>query len=620
MFIRSLASALALLLILATGPLAQSRTFPVEELQAGMVGIGKTVFEGDRLDEFKVHILGVLRNVIGTRRNLIVARLEGGPLANTGVIAGMSGSPVYIDGRLLGAVSYSLGQFSKEPIAGITPIGEMTDAATFTGPRRQAARVELQMPLTPDNLRASLRQAFSWMRPFADGPADVRVLGDAALNAGIGAMLRPIATPLSLGGFEADVIDPIAAAFRDQGFAPMLAGSSMLAARLAQAAGGASSAAATPLRPGDPLGVALISGDLEIGATGTVTEVDGDRVYAFGHPFYSLGPTQFPMTRARVLTVLPSLANSTKIASTGEVIGTIQQDRATTIAGTLGSGPVLIPIRLTLTSERGTRKTFNMAMVNDQLFTPMLAYLSIVNTLNAYERQNGTASYAIRGTAAIKGHGDVAFEDLFTGDQPSLGAAAYIVGPINFLLRNAFENVELESLDLEVEATEEPRSATLERVWFDGRSPKPGATVDLKMLMRTYRGEEVTRTLPLQIPANASGTLSIMVADGTRLSQWEARELQIQPLQTRGLPQMIRVLNNTRKHNRLYIRLLGRDGGAVVKGESLSSLPPSVMAVMESDRNGGSFRPLQSAMLGEWDIATEHAVTGTRTLTLTIEE
>jgi hypothetical protein len=415
------------------------------------------------------------------------------------------------------------------------------------------------------------------------------------------------------------VIDPIASAFRDQGFVPVMAGSSIMAPRLAQTAGRAAPAA-PPLRPGDPVGVALMGGDLELGATGTVTHIDGDRVYAFGHPFYGLGPTQFPMTRAHVLTVLPSLANSMKIASTGEVIGTIQQDRATTIAGTLGPGPALIPVRITLTSARGTKKTFNMAMVNDQLFTPLLAYLSILNTLSSYERQNGAASYALRGTASIKKHGDVAFENLFTGDQPSIGAAAYVVAPINFLLRNAFEDVELERLDLEIDASEQPRSATLERVWIDGTRPKPGATVDLKMLLRTYRGEEITRTLPVQIPASARGTLSIMVADGTRLSQWEARELQVQPLQTRGLPQMIRVLNDARKNNRLYVRLLGRDSGAVVKGESLSSLPPSVMAVMESDRNGGSFRPLQNAMLGEWDLATEHAVTGSRTLTLTIEE
>jgi hypothetical protein len=612
--IRRLALAVALgVLFLAAGLPAQSRNFPVDELEAGMVATGRTVFEGDRLDEFKVHILGVLRNVIGPRRNLILARLEGGPLAHTGVIAGMSGSPVYIDGRLVGAVSYSLGQFSKEPIAGITPIDEMIDAATFSGPRRVVARAELPMPLTPDGLRASLREAFSWMRPFADSPADVQVFG-SGLTAGIGTMLRPIATPLTLGGFEAGVIDPIAAAFRDQGFVPVMAGSQLVAPKPAQAGGGG------PLRPGDPVGVALMSGDLELGATGTVTEVDGNRVYAFGHPFYGLGPTQFPMTRAYVHTVLPSLVSSMKIASTGEVIGTVQQDRFTTIAGTLGPGPALIPVKINLTSDRGTKKTFTMSIVNDQLFTPLLAYMSIMNTLQSYERQNGAASYALRGSASVKRHGTVAFEDLFSGDSSSVGAAASVVAPINFLLRNAFEDIELEGLTLDIDASEQPRSATLERVWVDATRTRPGTTVDLKILLRTYRGDEITRTVPVAIPANARGSVSVMVADATRLSQWEARELQIQPLQTRGLPQMIRVLNNARKNNRLYVRLLGREGGAVIKGESLASLPSSVLAVMEADRNGGNVRALQSATLGEWEITTDHAVTGSRTLTLPIEE
>jgi hypothetical protein len=602
---------LLVLLSLARTP-AATATFPVNELKAGMVGVGRTVFEGDRLDEFKVHILGVLRNVIGPSRNLILARLEGGPLANTGVIAGMSGSPVYIDGRLVGAVSYSLGQFSKEPIAGITPIDEMIEAATLPAPRRQAGRVELKMPLTPENLRDSLRQAFSWARPFAGSPSDVQLLGGADVNPGIGTMLRPIATPLSLAGFDATAIEPFASAFREQGFVPIMTGGS------ADPAPGAKRP--EPLRPGDPIGVALMSGDLSLGATGTVTHVDGDRVYGFGHPFYNLGPTQFPMTRAYVHTLLPSLFSSMKIASTGEVIGTIQQDRFTTIAGTLGKGPAMIPITLSLTSDRGLRKTFKMDMVNDQMFTPLLAYVSILNTLGSYERQYGAASFVVKGTATVKKYGDVSFEDLFTGEQPSIGAAAYVVAPINFLLRNAFEDVEIEGVRLEIESTEQPRMATLERAWIDSVRTRPGTTVPLKVLLRTWRGEEVTRTLPLEIPANARGSLQLMVADGSRLAQWESRELQMQPMQTRNLPQMISVLNKARKNNRLYVRLIGSDGGAVVKGESLSSLPPSVMAVMESDQNSGSFSPLRSALLGEWEITTGHAVSGARTLRLEVED
>src|SRR3954470_11656456 len=193
MHTRLLAVLGALLLLVSAGLPAQSRNFPVDELRPGMVGVGRTVFEGDKLEEFKVTILGVLRNVIGPRRNLILARLEGGPLAKTGVIAGMSGSPVYIDGRLVGAVSYSLGQFQTEPIAGITPIDEMIEAATLPAPRRQTARVDLPMPLTQDGLRASLKQAFAWMRPFADSPSDVQVFGDPSLSSGLGTMMRPIA-------------------------------------------------------------------------------------------------------------------------------------------------------------------------------------------------------------------------------------------------------------------------------------------------------------------------------------------------------------------------------------------------------------------------------------------
>lgn len=610
---RTLALLGALLLFVGAGlPAAQSRNFPVDELRPGMVGIGRTVFEGDTLEEFKVHILGVLRNSIGPRRDLILARLEGGPLAKTGVIAGMSGSPVYIDGRLVGAVSYSLGQFSTEPIAGITPIGEMIDAATLPAPRRQAARVDLPIPFTQDNLRASLKQAFSWVRPFADSPADVQVFGNASLNPGIGALLRPIATPISMGGFDAAVIDPVAAAFRDQGFAPVMAGAAQ--------ARPVASTTASALKPGDPLGVLLMNGDLEIGATGTVTDVDGDKVYAFGHPFYGLGPTQFPMTRAYVHALLPSLMNSMKIASTGEIIGTVSQDRATAIAGTLGRGPALIPINLLLKSERGTNKQFRMAMVNDQLFTPLLAYLSILNTLQSYERQNGVASYAVKGRATVKKYGSLNFEDLFSGEQPSASASAYVVAPLNFLLRNSFEDIELEGLDLEIDASEQPRSATLERVWIDGARPKPGATVALKVLLRSYRGEETTKTLPIQIPPQARDSISIMVSDATRLSQFEARELQVQPTQTRGLPQMLQVLNSARRNNRLYVRLVTRDGGAVVKGESLAALPPSVLAVMEADRDGGSFRSLQSALLGEWEIASDQAVTGSRTLTIPLQD
>jgi len=620
MNIRTFGVALLVLSGLVAGLPAQSKTFPVNELKPGMVATGRTVFQGDQIEEFKAHILGVLHNSIGPRRDLILARLEGGPLANTGVIAGMSGSPVYIDGRLVGAVSYSLGEFSKEPLAGITPIDEMVADATLPGQRRpQVARAELTLPLTQQALRDSLHQAFAWFKPFAESPADVSVIGSGAVNAGIATLLRPIATPINFSGFDARTIDPVVSAFRELGFSPVMAGAAQFGSQSASASAPTISSGSA-LRPGDPIGVALMNGDFQVGATGTVTEVDGNRVYAFGHPFFGLGPTQFPMTRATVIAILPSLASSMKIASTGDVIGIVQQDRATSIAGTLGPGPSMIPINLTLNSERGTRKKFAIGIVKDQLFTPLLAYVAILNTLTSYERQNGVGTYSLKGEARVKNHSDVAFEDLFTGDQPSTYAAASVVAPLNVLLRNAFEDVDFEGVNLEIEASEQPRSATLERVWIDGTRAKAGSSVDLRILLRTYRGEEVTKSLPVQIPANARGSVSIMVADAARLSQFEQRELQVQPLQATGLPQMIRVLNSSRKNNRLYVRLVTRDGGAVVKGEPLAALPSSVLAVMESDRNGGSFRPLDSALVGDWEITAGYAVRGSKTLTLPLQE
>src|ERR1051325_7500256 len=297
---------------------AQSAQMSVEEIRPGMIGIGRTVFEGTRVEEFKVHILGVLENVIGTHRNLILAKLEGGPLANTGVIAGMSGSPVYIHGRLVGAGSYALGSFSKEPIAGITPIAEMTDSTTFSDVRPPGAKVKVEYPLTSDGLTAAFRKALNWNRPFADRAGDVQLSGINSVmgvNGGeLGTLLRPIATPLVMSGFEPEVADVFAPAFRDQGFIPT-GGNAATTARYGE------KPYEGPLKPGDSVGVMLVGGDLQLGATGTVTHIDGAHVCGFGHPMNTLGPTKFPRPRAYFYTILPSLFSSMKLSSTGEVIG-----------------------------------------------------------------------------------------------------------------------------------------------------------------------------------------------------------------------------------------------------------------------------------------------------------
>jgi hypothetical protein len=608
---RRLVLVLSLSLLGLTALRAATPQMSITEIRPGMVGIGRTVFDGTHVEEFKVNVLGVIENVIGTRRNLILARLEGGPLATTGVIAGMSGSPVYIDGRLIGAVSYALGSFSKEAIAGITPIEEMTDATSFAAARPPGARVKVEFPLTRDGLVASFRKALNWNRPFAERPDDAQFVGSTSA-AGVRArevatLLRPIATPLTMSGFDADVVDMLSAAFRDQGFVPMAGGGGMRAGEMPFDG---------PLKPGDAIGVTFVSGDLELGATGTVTHIDGDRVYAFGHPMYNLGPTQFPMTRAYVYTLLPSLFSSSKLSSTGDVIGTFTQDRPTAIAGRLGAAPRLLPVTLTLDAERGGSRTFKFNVVRDQLFTPLMTYTALVNTLGSYERQFGISTYAVRGTVRMKKYDPITFDNLFSGDNASSSASAYVVAPLTSLINNDYEEVDLESLDLSVKSTEEPKTATLQRVWIDEPRPRAGRTVPLKIALRTYRGEDLIRTVPITIPANASGSLAVMVSDGARLGLAEQREARLP--QPRNIAQLVRALNKVRRNDVLYVKLLGSEPGAVVNGELLSSLPPSVLAVLEADRSGGNFNPLHSATLGEWEVPTDHAVAGVRTLTIQV--
>ncbi len=590
-------------------PSAQTRVIPVDEVRPGMVGVGHTVFQGHAIEEFTVHIIGVLKNVVGPSRDIILARLEGGPLAQTGVIAGMSGSPVFIDGRLLGAVSYQLGQFPKDAIAGITPIGEMTDATALAPSMPGSRPVALSWSPTPEELFAVWSQALGRAMPFAAGGTPSLVSGEAGL-AQVATMLRPISVPLVSAGFSADVLAPLTAAFTDRGF--------LVSSSTAPVQTRPVSTASRTLRPGDAMGVALLTGDFTLGATGTVTHVDGDKIYGFGHPMYNLGPTEFPLTQAEVHVVLPSLMTSSKLASFGAVVGTVQQDRATAVAGRLGAGPTMIPVTITLNSDRIPSRTFSFSMVRDHTFTPLLTYLTVANVLLSYERGAGPASYTVKGTATVRQHGDLAFEDIFAGDQPANAASAYVAGPLTLLMRNADTPVEFEKIALTIDATEQPRTARVERVWLDTDRPRAGRAVNVKVLLRTNTGEDLLETIPIEIPAHASGTMQLLVGDANRLSADDRRSAR--GAETQEVAQMIRTFNKARRSNRLYVRLSSPDQGAVVNGEPLAALPPSVLAVLEADRNSGTYTPLRSATRGEWEIAVELAVSGSRQLTIALDQ
>jgi hypothetical protein len=296
---------------------------------------------------------------------------------------------------------------------------------------------------------------------------------------------------------------------------------------------------------------------------------------------YGLGPTEFPMTRAYVYTILPSLFSSMKLSSPGEVIGTVLQDRATAISGRLGAGPRMIPVSISLERRPVAKaagqapepkRSFKFSVVNDPLFGPLMTYATLLNTLMNYERNMEAATFSVHGTANIRGHEPITFDNIFAGDQSSVNAAAYVISPVVYLMGNDFEKVDVDGLDLSISTVERPQTAVLERAWLDDPRPRAGRTVPLKVLLRTYRGADEVRTIPIQIPANASGSLSLLVSDGARLGLAEQRESRSPS--GKSVDQVIRSLNKGRRNNTLYVKLLSGDAGAVVSGEALSALPP----------------------------------------------
>jgi hypothetical protein len=374
------------------------------------------------------------------------------------------------------------------------------------------------------------------------------------------------------------------------------------------------------LAPGGPIGVSLIEGDLDLSVTGTITHIEGDRVYAFGHPFYNLGPTQFPMKKAYVYSVFPSLYQSWKIATAGEAVGTIEQDRTTAIAGRIGPAPRLIPVQVSLATSRGQTRSYSFRIVEDELFSPVLAFVSMLSVLQSNERAFGTSSVSLQARLLLGGGREVRLEDLYTDEQPALQAAALVAGPIAYLMSNAFEPVSVERIEVEAASHETIQSAALQRAWIERSGPvRPGSNVPLKVQLRSYRGETLTETIPVSIPASApAGSYTVLVADAASLTALEQREMR-QPFVPRDLDQLIRAINGLRRNNQIYTRLIRADPGAIVSGEYLQSLPPSVLAVLGGSDEGGSVIPIRTAAVWELALPTEYVVTGSRSLSLNVE-
>ena len=560
---------------------------PLSQVRPGMQGYAYTIFAGDQVERFDLEVLGVLDNFLGPKQSIILVQLKGPKVEHTGVVAGMSGSPVYLDGKLAGALSLKLGVFTKEPIAGVTPI-----EAVLTPPSQNSSSQASVQQLSLPN-ESSARTGF---------PS--------------GSALELIETPLVFSGFQPAAI---------QQFAAQLQGYGLVAAQ-----GGTS-----PPRPedahlsaGDMAGMVLVQGDASINSACTVTAVQADRVYLCGHPFLSLGNVQLPMARSRVVTTLSSDLASTKIVNVGGSIGTITGDHLTAVTGTLGAAPAMVPLDLTLVAtEAGSpkQKTLHFELVNHPKLTPLLVAITTFSGLTQNSLYGEGTTLHLSGEIRLQGHAPVQIENTFApGDSLSpdgLPIALSMQSVFTRLFTNTFEPAKVDRISLRVESVPGRKSFTIESAWLERGEAAPGETLRVRVLLRPYRGVARVEEATVHIPDQAARgtTLRVLVSDADLLNR-ASRGFAFGGAGSGsdGLDQLIALLNRERRNDRLYVGLFVPSPTLLWGDKELPNIPLSQINIVDGRPTPGSVQILRESLASESSIPLGGPVSGVISLNLQI--
>jgi hypothetical protein len=567
---------------------ATAGIYPLSEVHRGLHGVAYTVFEGTQPEAMDVEILGVLKNVLGPDQDMILARLHGSKPEYTGVVAGMSGSPVYIDGKLLGALSYRIGQFSKEPIAGITPIAEML-AVNGAAPNINTA---MWMPSAP----AQSGTASSSPTPVAD-TTDI----------------HPIDTPLLLSGFSPEAVKFFQEHVSVMGLTPVVG------------LGGSSSAdghidSSAPLLPGSAVSALLVRGDLEIAATCTVTYVDPHQVLACGHPITRYGNVSIPMTKADVVATLASPLNSFKIVNTTQTIGSFTEDRSSAIRGVPGEPARMIPV--VIHTHGGLRdRTLHMEVIDNPDITPGAVMVSLYESLLETNSYSEELTYELRGTVSIDGYPLLHLDSFIapTEQLPSALRAALTVGQrFQTVYGNSARVRNIERIDLDIDSLPGRRSIQLERAQASQPAAHPGDTVIVEATLRPFRGETKNLRIPIPIPSTLNpGPLRILLSDGGTLDRLTTASSSSEgPME---LSSIIHEMNAAHQDDRLYVTLLLPNAQAVVDGRTLASIPISMANVLEPLRTNRGISLNGESVVPVTSIPVDAMLSGMQVVSLDIE-
>jgi hypothetical protein len=577
-------------------PAASNETIPVDQVQPGMQGYAYTIFAGDQVEKFDLEVIGVMPNFLGPKQSIILVQLKGPKVEHTGVVAGMSGSPVYIEGKLAGALSLKLGIFTKEPIAGVTPIADVLAGGGISGP--------VSGPISASSSAGASQQSQASNGLASEFSQRVGLQG--------GAELRSIETPLVFSGFQTSAI---------QKFSSQLDGMGFVAAQ-----GGTTAARPDDgkLTPGDMAGMVLVQGDVSINSACTVTAVRGDRVFLCGHPFLNLGDVQLPMARSRVLTTLSSDLASTKIVNVGGPIGTITGDHLTAVTGRLGASPAMIPLELTTKSALG-EKVIHAQIVDHPKLTPLLVALTAFNGLTQNVVYGEGTTLKLNAEIRMKGHAPVQIENTFApGDSlnpDGMPVALSIMNVVMRLFTNQFEPVKIENISVHVESVPGRQSYSIESAWLEKGEAAPGETLRLRVLVRPYRGaariEETTIKVPDQVMRGT--TLRVMVSDAdwmNRASRGFAGGLgQGNPA---GIDPLIALINRERRNDRLYVGLFVPSPTMLWDDKELPNVPLSQINAIDGRPAPGTVQILRESLASEANVAMSGPVTGIVSLNLPV--
>src|SRR5580698_3510782 len=573
---------------------------PLDQIHEGMRGTALTVFQGVKPESMDVEVLGVLHNVNGPKGDIILVRLHGQKVEYTGVVAGMSGSPVYFDGKLAGAIAFRIGEFSKEPIAGVTPIADMLEISA--------------LDRSPAEETSAVKPSVSAVAGKTAGPGEAFALPGSAQDSegkDFANYLKPIETPLVFNGFSEQAIHLFAGQFASAGIVPVMGAGSVSDDKQPE-----------PLEAGSAVSAVLVRGDMNIEATCSVTYVDAQRLLACGHPLLQFGAVDLPMNKAEVLATLASPLNAFKIVNTTEPVGTFVQDRHTGIMGVFDRQPEMIPITLSIHSSTGV-KQFHYEVLNNPKLTPVALMVTVFNALHGVNEFGEEITYRLAGSIGVKGFPEVTMRNMFApveGGQPAAMQAAISLGErFERIYNNPYNAPAIAGVKLDFDLVRERRWARLESARTNVTEARPGDDITIETVLAPYRGERIVRQIPVKIPTSASkGTLRILVSDGDTLD----RVGHTNPAFGRklDLASTIALLNKEHANNHVYVSLLEADPEARVGDKVMPTLPISIMNVMDGMRGNQEMVVSGESSVDETATAPlDYVVSGAQLLTITVK-